>query len=248
MLSRSDTIGPKPTLVPRPCRVRPSSPSLCSNHRLPLAGGTLRSILPPQLPKVMLDLLSEAAQDAERVAGGEQRPAGGDGPRAERKRWRARRHRAAPPQRMLQGCGCRSPRSPRWASTLPPQRGAPCGYGAHLTAVGEGHCPAALSGSGVCRHGHTEVVLVGTCPGTTGSCGRLRRCSSRCSRARSWALLPALSWGSIRRERDGSEQRLSPRLRSALRIKTVGLAARSELLGETWSHLVHPGLSRGGLA
>lgn len=133
--------------------------------------------------------------------------------------WRGRAGVLKGIERLLhKGCprdaGCRSPRIPCWASSLPPKHGAPCGYGTHLTAAGEGPCPRALSGRGLCRHWHAEVVPVAgehpACPGTTGRRGWLRRCSSRCSRAHSQALLPARSWGRNQRERDGSEQHLHP--------------------------------------
>lgn len=64
-------------------------PSLSPNHLLPPAGDPLGSLLPLQLPEVMLDLLLEATQDMEGMAGGEQRGAGGEGLRAERKSRRA---------------------------------------------------------------------------------------------------------------------------------------------------------------
>lgn len=109
----------KPTLSQRQCRARPSSPS--PNHLLPLAGGSLGSLHPPQLPRGMLDLLSEATEDAECTAGGEKKRAGGDGPQAERKSRHARKHQAAPPQRMPQGCGVQEATS-HTLGKLPPAK------------------------------------------------------------------------------------------------------------------------------
>jgi len=105
LLSGSGTIAQSPPWL-HSCAGRDPPPPV---PKLPSPCGQRVPGLPPQLPKVVPDLLSEAAQDTERVAGEEQRRAGGDGTRVEGKDRCARRHRAAPPQRVPRGCGAEEP-------------------------------------------------------------------------------------------------------------------------------------------